>query len=91
MIGTRWVRNPRVAWQLIEGEAVLVNLVSGDTLGLNETGGFIWSNLDEMPPARIAAALAAQHGITDEAARADVDEFLSLLLREGLVSTKGAA
>lgn len=89
MTATRHVRNPRVAWQLIEGEAVLVNLASGDTLGLNATGAFVWAKIDEMPAGEIARSLAEQHGLTLDDAHRDVDEFLSLLLREGLVTMEG--
>ena len=35
----------RLAWQVIDGEAVLIDLAHGKSLGLNPTGTFVWSLL----------------------------------------------
>ena len=84
-----WSRNPRVAWQVFGGEAVLVHLVSGQTLGLNATGGFIWSKIEEQSLDEIGHALAAQHDIPSAEARRDVAEFVELLAAEGLLTPAG--
>jgi Coenzyme PQQ synthesis protein D (PqqD) len=78
-------RNPRVAWQVFGGEAVLVNLATGATLGLNATGGFVWSKIEEQSLDEIGRALAAEHGIPDDDARRDVSEFAELLAAEGML------
>lgn len=84
-----WLRNPRVAWQVFGGEAVLVHLVSGQTLGLNATGGFIWSKIEEQPLDEIGRSLATRHGISEVDAHRDVAEFVKLLASEGLLTPAG--
>ena len=84
-----WSRNPRVAWQVFGHEAVLVHLVSGQSLGLNATGGFIWSQIDEQPIDEIGLSLASQHGISAADARSDVAELVELLAAEGFLIRAG--
>lgn len=85
-----WSRNPRVAWQVFDGEAVLVNLANGQTLGLNATAGYIWSKIDEQSIDEIGHSLAADHGISPADAQRDVAEFVDLLAAEGLLTPAGA-
>lgn len=84
-----WSRNPRVAWQVFGGEAVLVDLGSGRTLGLNATAGFIWSKIEEQSIDEIGLALAAQHDISSADAQRDVTEFVELLATEGMLTPAG--
>jgi len=86
---TTWSRNPRVAWQVFGDEAVLVHLVNGQSLGLNTTGGFIWSQIDEQPMDEIGLSLASQHGISAAEARGDVAEFVEMLAAEGFLIRAG--
>lgn len=90
MSATRLLRNDRVAWQIIDREAVLVNLATGDTLGLNETGGWIWSQINERSTAEISLSVASRFEISPEAAERDVQEFVEVLAAKGLVSLKGS-
>jgi hypothetical protein len=83
--GTTWSRNPRVAWQVLGGEGVLVHLASGRTVGLNETGGFIWSKIDDQSIDDIGLTLASQHEVSAANARSDVAEFVELLAAEGFL------
>ena len=85
MTTSRYARNGRVAWQVIDGEAVLVDLVSGDTLGLNETGGWIWSQIDERPVDEIGAQLASRFNLPVADAQRDVAEFIDSLASSGLL------
>jgi Coenzyme PQQ synthesis protein D (PqqD) len=78
-------RNPRVAWQVFGGEAVLVDLATGQALGLNATGGFVWSKIEEQSLDEIGSALAAEHGISADDARRDAAEFAELLAAEGML------
>ncbi len=84
-----WSRNPRVAWQVIGGEGVLIDLGSGQSLGLNDTAGFIWSNIEEQSIDEIGLALAAQHGISSADAQRDVAEFVASLAAEGMLTPAG--
>jgi Coenzyme PQQ synthesis protein D (PqqD) len=84
----RYARNERVAWQLIDGEAVLIDLVSGETLGLNDSGGWIWSQMDGRTAEEISAGLSAHFDVASSDASLDVSEFVELLAARGLVVAK---
>jgi hypothetical protein len=67
----------RLAWQLVAGEAVIVDLSSGNTIGLNESASMIWSMLTEHDESEIAATLSERYGIDRENAARDVAEFVN--------------
>ncbi len=77
--------HPRVAWQVLDGEAVLIDLDGGRTLGLNETGSFLWSRLGRGDETALARDLAESYQVTEEQAREDVRAFLELLRGRGFV------
>jgi hypothetical protein len=76
---------PRLAWQVIDGEAIVIDLGKGRTLGLNPAGSLIWSLLPAHDEDAIAGAIAQRFAVTREAARRDVDEFLTGLTEQGLL------
>ena len=77
--------SPRLAWQVIDGEAVIMDLAASRTLGLNPAGSLIWSLLGDHDEAQIAAALADRFAVEPEAALRDVREFVEGLRSRGLV------
>ena len=85
--GMTWSRNPRVAWQVLGGEGVLVHLASGQTVGLNETGGFLWSQLDGTRTVDQLVDLMREafDEIPSHQVRADVEGFLSNMERSHLI------
>lgn len=79
-------RHPDVAWQRIGDEAVLMSLApEGRVLGLNSTGGVVWSLLEELDEDGLVAAVVERFAIGEARARDDVREFLSLLRERGLL------
>jgi hypothetical protein len=70
---------PRIAWQVIDGEAVLVDLDEGRSLGLNAAGSLLWPRLPTSTAEELAELLVATFGIGRDAAARDVEAFLSLL------------
>ena len=76
---------PQVAWQIVDGEAVVVDLESGVTIGLNPTATFIWSNLAGREESDLAAATAEHFGISGDEAASDVREFLAELRQRALI------
>lgn len=76
---------PRLAWQLIDGEAVVVDLVHARTIGLNPAASVVWSLLPERDEAAIAAEMTRRFEVSLEAATSDVREFLRSLRDQGLV------
>ncbi len=86
MPGTMAFRiNPRVAWQVIAGEAVLIDLDHGHVLGLNESGSFLWPRLAEGTEDQLAADLARHFEIDEAAAQTDVRRFVDDLRARGYV------
>jgi hypothetical protein len=77
--------HPRVAWQLLDGKAVLLDLDRNVAMGLNPSATFLWSRLEGRDAAALAADLAAEYGLEGQGALADVERFLALLRERGLV------
>jgi hypothetical protein len=82
---------PQVAWQVIDGEAVIIDLASGVTIGLNPSGTFIWTKLLEQDDAAAAEAVVNEYGIAREEAAADVAELIATLRERNLVVAAAAA
>ena len=77
--------HPRVAWQVIDGQAVLMDLDKGLALGLNRTGSFLWPRLEGRSEEDLVADLSAAYAVEPDWARGDVRSFLDLLRRRGLL------
>jgi len=77
----------KVAWRVVDGDAVIVHADSSAYYGLNSTGTFIWEAIATAPLAveEIAARLSARYGLERETVRADVDAFVASLGGEGLL------
>lgn len=75
------------SWRVVDGEAVIIHLVTTHYYGLNATGTFLWGLLAEKPhtAAELAAALAGHYGEPVESVASDVDGILSGLVAEQLV------
>ncbi len=75
----------RVAWQVIDGQAVLMDLEHGRALGLNATGSFLWPLLEGRSEEQLAGELCQAFPVEPERAREDVAAFLGLLRSRGFV------
>lgn len=82
----RWKIDPRVAWQTVAGEAVVVDLSAGRTLGLNETGTFVWSRVERTDDEEIAREMASAFRVETDRALSDVRDFLRGMEARKLVS-----
>jgi hypothetical protein len=81
-----WRLSPHVAWQRIAGEAVIVDLRSGKSLGLNGTASYIWEQAAELRTTdEIAAAVATRYDVDLQAAAEDVRNLLAKLRDLALV------
>jgi len=81
----RWTLDPRVAWQQVAGEVVVVDLVSSTAIGLNPTASFIWMRLGSLDDEEIARQLAGEFDIELPDAVVDIKCFLQGLERRQLV------
>ncbi len=77
--------HPRVAWQVLDGEAVLIDLDRGRSLGLNETGSLLWPLLPSSTENELATALVAEFDVAPETALRDVNAFLQELRERGFL------
>lgn len=58
----------------------------GAIISLNDSGAFLWKQLQEgNSHAQLCVALAAEYGIDDKTAETDVSEFIELLKEHGLI------
>ena len=82
-----WRISPRVAWQVVAGEVVIVDLVDGRALGLNATGSCLWPLLETRDTEALVAELCRRFSVSEAVARADVTEFVTDLEARGLILT----
>jgi hypothetical protein len=72
-----WQKNPALAWREIDEETVIISPGESVMHELNDTGSFVWRNIDGHRKAEeLAALLVEQYDVTHEIALADT---LSLL------------
>jgi Coenzyme PQQ synthesis protein D (PqqD) len=76
---------PELAWQVVDGEGVVVDLPRRCMLGLSPSASFIWSRIETATEDEIAAELARAFDVDEARAQADVRGFLALLRERGFV------
>ena len=80
-----------VAGEVIEGEAIIIDLASGVYYSMTGAGGLLWALLEEgRSLGAAAAAIAARYDVPVGQARADVERVAAELLHHGLVVRGGA-
>lgn len=79
-------RRSDVASRIIEGEAIIVKIKTGENYSLNHVGALVWQMADGTHTlADIVTAIADRYDITVDQAQADLSELVSELEREQLV------
>jgi hypothetical protein len=73
-----------LAWQIVDGEGVVLDLERGRSIGMNPVAALVFSLLDTHDEEAIAGEVAAQFEVSRERARGDVARFLELLRERGL-------
>lgn len=82
-------RNPETIATEIDGEVVLMSLVTGRTFGLDKRGSAIWALIEQ--PRSIAAVvgeLVKAYQVTPEKCQADVMTFAGQLVEAQLAAAK---
>jgi hypothetical protein len=79
---------PHVAWQLVGKDAVVVDLASGRTIGLNATGSFIWSRIASGLAEGLVADFAARFRVAPDLAATDVKRFIDYLAAQNLLDVE---
>lgn len=83
-------KNKRVPWRIIESEAVLVKVDSGEVVHLNEVAAEIWRIIDgKRKISGIIAHIYTSFDVEKVEAEKDTLDFLESLLEKSLVTVKG--
>jgi hypothetical protein len=81
-------RREGVAAQVADGEAVLLDIESGEYFSLNSVGSRIWELCDgTRSTAEIVSILCGEFDVVEDVATADAHEILDELRNEKLVET----
>lgn len=78
--------HPRLAWQIVDGEAIVVDPAAGTAIGLNPVGAFIWSLLDTHSDDAIAEEVSARFEVDPETAKVDLLDFVRALRERELIT-----
>lgn len=77
-----------VAAEVMEGEAIIINLATGVYYSMDGAGGVLWSMVEEGRPLRdVVEAFGSRYGVERERAAEDVLALAERILEEGLVET----
>ena len=80
------INQPAVIAEVIDGEAIIVNLDSGAYYSLRDSACAIWNLLaQQYTPAEVTAAVQARYAGDTERIRAGVDALVGELLAESLL------
>jgi len=84
------LKNERVPWRIIEGEAILVKVDSGEVIHLNEVAAEIWRTIDgKRKISEIVDHIQKDFDVDREEAEKDTLEFIKSLSDINLVTEKG--
>ncbi len=84
------LKNERVPWRIIEGEAILVKVDSGEVIHLNEVAAEIWRIIDgKRKISEIVDHIQKDFDVDREEAEKDTLEFIQSLSDINLVTEKG--
>jgi hypothetical protein len=85
----RFHSDPDVVARRVQDEVVLVQLGRNEVYALNRTGARLWELLvDGCRPSEAVERMLGEFDVSEPELRAEVDSFLDLLLREGLLSSE---
>lgn len=84
--GDRVIKPPDVLLQDLEGEAVLLNLTNGQYYGMDENSHHMYQTLVSSSSIKVAyETLLIEYEIEPEQLEADLEQFVSHLLDNGLL------
>jgi hypothetical protein len=84
--------SPGVASEIIDGEAVIMNLKTGKYFSAASSGCLIWACIEKAQPVdHIAKLFVAQYAATPDQAKTEIDRFIQDLLAEDLIRAADGA
>jgi len=85
-------RSASTAWQIVEGELILLRLKEDELLGLNHVARRIWELADGTRTlGQIAQAIATEFDVSSEVVLADSSRFMNELGAMGAVTLRASA
>jgi hypothetical protein len=86
-----WQKNPALAWREIDDETVIISPNDSVMHELNDTGSFLWKNIDgKRSAAELAELLAENYEVTPDVALVDTQSLLEEMSSRKLVVSVGA-
>jgi hypothetical protein len=83
-----WQKNPVLAWREIDDETVIISPNESVMHELNDTGSFLWNNIDgKKSAAELAELLAENYEVTPDIALSDTQALLEEMSSRKLVVT----
>ena len=81
-----WQKNPALAWREIDDETVIISPNDSVMHELNDTGSFLWKNIDGKKSAvELAELLVASYEVTPDIALSDTQSLLEEMSSRKLV------
>jgi Coenzyme PQQ synthesis protein D (PqqD) len=81
-----WQKNPALAWREIDNETVIISPNDSVMHELNDTGSFLWKNIDgKKSAAELAELLVASYEVTPDIALSDTQSLLEEMSSRKLV------
>jgi hypothetical protein len=83
-----WQKNPAVAWREIDDETIIISPNDSVMHELNDTGSFLWKNIDgRKSAAELAELLVENYEVTPDVALSDTEALLQEMCSRKLVVT----
>ena len=87
-----WQKNPALAWREIDEATVIISPADSVMHELNDTGSFLWKNIDgRRSAAELAELLAESYEVTTDVALTDTQALLEEMSSRKLVVPAPAA
>ncbi|PYU66534.1 MAG: hypothetical protein DMG49_21895 [Acidobacteria bacterium] len=81
-----WQKNPALAWREIDDETVIISPHDSVMHELNDTGSFLWKNIDgKKSAAELAVLLVENYEVTPDIALSDTQALLEEMSSRKLV------
>ncbi len=81
-----WQKNPALAWREIDDETIIISPNDSVMHELNDTGSFLWKNIDgRKSAAELAELLVENYEVTPEIALSDTEALLQEMSSRKLV------
>ena len=77
--------SPRAAWQIVGGEAIVLDVSTGRAVGLNAVGTFIWKRIGTSSLDSIVSEIVEEFDIDEGTARHDLASFVDEFVRQEIL------